>query len=90
MGIDEHTVVDPQLRGKGLIGLRVIDASSMRRIVSGNTAYGGRHDPRRALTRQTVQWAPDRTSGLGTATRFAVLNASHGGKRSSRALPCSC
>ncbi len=38
MGPDELAVVDPQLRVKGLSGLRVIDASIMPKIVSGNTA----------------------------------------------------
>jgi choline dehydrogenase len=38
MGSDEHAVVDTQLRVHGLQGLRVIDASIMPKIVSGNTA----------------------------------------------------
>jgi choline dehydrogenase-like flavoprotein len=40
MGIDGDpmAVLDPQLRVRGLDGLRVIDASAMPRITSGNTA----------------------------------------------------
>ncbi|MBS0367054.1 MAG: GMC family oxidoreductase N-terminal domain-containing protein [Proteobacteria bacterium] len=38
MGTDDLAVVDPQLRVRGIDGLRVIDASVMPDIVSGNTA----------------------------------------------------
>ena len=38
MGPDAGAVVDPQLRVRGILGLRVIDASAMPAMVSGNTA----------------------------------------------------
>jgi choline dehydrogenase len=37
MGGDEASVVDPQLRVRGVANLRVADASIMPRLISGNT-----------------------------------------------------
>jgi choline dehydrogenase-like flavoprotein len=37
MGVDERAVLDPQLRVRGVEGLRVVDTSIMPTIVSGNT-----------------------------------------------------
>ena len=37
MGNDARAVLDPQLRVNGVKGLRVIDASIMPRLISGNT-----------------------------------------------------
>jgi choline dehydrogenase len=37
MGVDEHAVVDPELKVVGVQGLRVADASIMPEVTSGNT-----------------------------------------------------
>lgn len=37
MGLDQHSVVDPELRVRGVAGLRVADASIMPNIIRGHT-----------------------------------------------------
>jgi choline dehydrogenase len=37
MGSDKQAVLDPQLRVRGVDGLRVIDASAMPTLISANT-----------------------------------------------------
>ena len=36
MGLDDQSVVDPEMKVHGIDGLRVVDASVMPQIISGN------------------------------------------------------
>ncbi|GAA2221205.1 GMC family oxidoreductase [Micromonospora olivasterospora] len=58
MGVDSHAVVDPQLRVRGLHGLRIADASVMPTIVSTNT---------NAATVMIAEKAADLAQGIAAA-----------------------
>ena len=59
MGIDERAVVDPQLRVRGIDGLRVVDASIIPSIIGGNT---------NATVMMIAERASDLLLGEGTVT----------------------
>ena len=50
MGTDEASVVDPELRVRGITGLRVVDASVMPRINRGHT-----HAPTIAIAERAAE-----------------------------------
>ena len=69
MGADAASVVDPQLRVRGVDGLRVVDTSIMPTLISGNT-----NGPAMVMAMRAAEMmlAPDSASGHPAARRRAL------------------
>ncbi len=73
MGQDERSVVDARLRVRGIDALRVIDASIMPNLTSGNT-----NAPAQALARHgSVMLVEDLKQGVGPVAFGAERNLAH-------------
>ncbi len=71
MGSDSHAVVDPQLRVRGIDGLRVIDASVMPKVTSANTNAASLMIGEMGAALVLGQDGPARWNALKTAERLS-------------------
>ena len=71
MGGDARSVVDPQLRVRGVTGLRIVDASVMPTLIGGNT-----NSPTVMIGERAAEFiAASRQEGEGISTTVASANA---------------